>query len=59
VANALDVHLFLLLRWRGRVRDGVFRGRAMRLQVESKPVREIRRLGEEVSAAWLLQTGLD
>jgi transposase len=59
VANALEVHPFVLSPWRKRVRDGVPRGLAKRIQVEGKPVRELKRLGEEVSAARLLRTGLD
>jgi len=31
VANALDVHPFMLSRWRKEVRDGVLKGRARRV----------------------------
>jgi transposase len=42
VAHALDIHPFMLSRWRKEVRDGVLRGRARR--VEAGPRREIKRL---------------
>jgi transposase len=41
VANALDIHPFMLPRWR-KARDGVLRGRARRVEVG--PRREIKRL---------------
>jgi len=42
VAPALDIHPFMLSRWRKDVRDGVLRGRARRVEVG--PRREIKRL---------------
>ena len=42
VADALDIHPFMLSRWRKEARDGVRRGRARR--VEGGPRREIKRL---------------
>jgi transposase len=42
VANALDIHPFMLSRWRKEVRAGVLRGRARR--VEAGPRRELKRL---------------
>jgi transposase len=42
VANALDIHPFMLSRWRKEARDGVLRGRARRVEVG--PRREIKRL---------------
>jgi transposase len=42
VADALDIHPFMLSRWRKEARDGVLRGRARR--VEIGPRREIKRL---------------
>ena len=42
VAHALDIHPFMLSRWRKEARDGVRRGRARR--VEGGPRREIKRL---------------
>ena len=44
VADALDIHPFMLSRWRKEVRDGVLRGRARRVAVPSRPVREIKQL---------------
>jgi transposase len=45
VANALDVHPFMLSRWRKEVRDGVLKGRAKGGVVEARPAaREIKRL---------------
>jgi transposase len=42
VADALDIHPFMLSRWRKEARDGVLRGRPRR--VEIGPRREIKRL---------------
>ena len=42
VADALDIHPFMLSRWRKEARDGVLRGRARRVEVG--PRREITRL---------------
>jgi transposase len=39
---ALDIHPFMLSRWRKEARDGVLRGRARRVEVG--PRREIKRL---------------
>ena len=44
VANALDIHPFMLSRWRKEVRDGVLKGRARRVVVPSRPAREIKQL---------------
>ncbi|MBI3062860.1 MAG: transposase [Deltaproteobacteria bacterium] len=44
VAAALDIHPFMLSRWRKEVRDGVLNGSAKRRVVESRPAREIKRL---------------
>lgn len=44
VADALDIHPFMLSRWRKEVRDGVLTGRAPRLEISSRPAREIVRL---------------
>jgi len=44
VANALDIHPFMLSRWRKEVRDGGLRGRARRVDVPSRPAREIKQL---------------
>jgi transposase len=44
VASALDIHPFMLSRWRKEARDGVLRGRARR--VAGGPRRELKRLQE-------------
>jgi transposase len=44
VAGALDIHPFMLSRWRKEVRDGVLNGRAKRGAVDSRQAREIKRL---------------
>ena len=44
VAEALDIHPFMLSRWRKEVRDGVLKGRAARVAIDSGPAREIQRL---------------
>lgn len=44
VAHALDIHPFMLSRWRKEVRDGVLRGRARRVDVSSRSAREIKQL---------------
>ena len=53
VAAALDIHPFMLSKWRKQVRDGVLRGRGRDLTVP--PPREIRRLQELERAHALLQ----
>ena len=53
VAAALDIHPFMLSKWRKEVRDGVLRGRGRNLRVP--PAREIRRLQELERAHALLQ----
>ncbi len=47
VAAALDIHPFILSKWRKQVRDGELRGRMRQLRVP--PLREIRRLQELVA----------
>jgi transposase len=44
VADALDIHPFMLSRWRKEVRDGVLKGRARRVDLPSRPAREIKQL---------------
>jgi len=44
VANALDIHPFMLSRWRKEVRDGVLRGRARRVNMPARSTREIKAL---------------
>ena len=53
VAAALDIHPFMLSKWRKQVRDGVLRGPARAVPVP--PQREIRRLQELERAHALLQ----
>lgn len=53
VAVALDIHPFMLSKWRKQVRDGVLRGKGRDLRVP--PAREIRRLQELERAHALLQ----
>ena len=53
VAGALDIHPFMLSKWRKDVRDGVLRGRARALA--APPRREIQRLQELERAHALLQ----
>ncbi|HKB47701.1 MAG TPA: transposase [Ktedonobacterales bacterium] len=53
VAAALDIHPFMLSRWRKAVRDGVLRGK--RVAVQLPPPREIRRLQALARAHALLQ----
>jgi len=44
VAEALDVHPFMLSRWRKEARDGILKGRAPRGPGAARRVREIKRL---------------
>ena len=44
VANALDIHPFMLSRWRKEVRDGVLKGRARRVDLPPRPARELKQL---------------
>jgi transposase len=46
VANAIDIHPFMLSRWRKEVRDGVLKGRARPVEVPSRPARELKQLQE-------------
>jgi transposase len=43
-ANALDIHPFMLSRWRKEVRDGVVKGRIRSVDRPSRPAREIKEL---------------
>ena len=54
VAAALDIHPFMLSRWRKEVRDGVLRGKRGRSR-RAPPAREIARLQELERAHALLQ----
>ncbi len=53
VAAALDIHPFMLSKWRKQVRDGVLRGKGRTLTVP--PLREIQRLQELERTHVLLQ----
>ena len=53
VAAALDIHPFMLSKWRKQVREGVLRGQGRDLTVP--PLREIQRLQELERAHALLQ----
>jgi transposase len=53
VAEALDIHPFMLSRWRKEVRDGVLRGKARDPRVP--PPSEIRRLQDVERAHALLK----
>jgi transposase len=44
VADALDIHPFMLSRWRKEAREGILKGRARRGVVEGRRAREIKRL---------------
>jgi transposase len=44
VAAALDIHPFMLSRWRREAREGVLRGRTKRIEVAPRRAREIKRL---------------
>jgi transposase len=53
VAAALDIHPFMLSKWRKQVREGLLRGKARDLR--GPPRREVRRLQELERAHALLQ----
>jgi transposase len=44
VADALDIHPFMLSRWRKDVRDRVLRGRARRVDLPARSARELKQL---------------
>ena len=54
VAAALDIHPFMLSRWRKQARDGVLRGKRVAM-VRLPPPRELRRLQALERAHALLQ----
>jgi transposase len=56
VAEALDIHPFMLSKWRKEARDGVLRGTAtVKPRIQKAPAREIRRLQALERAHALLQ----
>ena len=44
VAEALDIHPFMLSRWRKEAREGLLRGRSKRIEIDARRGREIKRL---------------
>jgi transposase len=54
VAEALDIHPFMLSRWRKEAREGKLRGPSLRAP-KAPPVRELKRLGALERAHALLQ----
>jgi len=46
VAEALDIHPFMLSRWRKQVRDGTLRGKGVRVELNRKLGTELRQLAE-------------
>lgn len=58
VAAALDIHPFMLSRWRKEVRDGTLRGRPSQA-LQTGPVREIAKLQALERAHALLQAEHD
>jgi hypothetical protein len=44
VAHALDLHPFMLSRWREEVRDGVVKGRRRRVDLPPRSARELKQL---------------
>ena len=56
VAEALDIHPFMLSKWRKEAREGVLRGTvAVKPRIQKAPAREIRRLQALEKAHALLQ----
>ena len=56
VADALEIHPFMLSRWRKEARDGVLRGRvSISKAVKAPPARDIKRLQSLQRAHALLQ----
>ena len=55
VSAALDIHPFMLSRWRKEARDGLLRGRVPRMEPAARPIRELRRLQTLERAHALLQ----
>lgn len=52
VAHALDIHPFMLSRWRKEVRDGVLRGRARRVTLPARSARELKQLQVLFEPRW-------
>jgi len=44
VADALDIHPFMLSQWRKEARDGILRGKVPRGVVDGRRAREVKRL---------------
>ena len=56
VAEALDIHSFMLSRWRKEAREEVLRGKAKRIEVQPGRAREIKRLQALERAHAILKT---
>lgn len=46
VAAALDIHPFMLSRWRKQVRDGALRGKGVKIELNRKLATELRQLAD-------------
>ena len=46
VAAALDLHPFMLSRWRKQVRDGKLRGKGVKIELDRKLASELRQLAD-------------
>ena len=46
VAEALDIHPFMLSRWRKQVRDGKLRGKGVKLELNRKLATELKQLAD-------------
>jgi|SRR5215510_729895 len=46
VAEALDIHPFMLSRWRKQVREGTLRGKAPKFELNRKLVAELKQLAD-------------
>jgi transposase len=55
VADALDIHPFMLSRWRKQVREGVLRGKTPKIQLDRQLAVELRQLAELQSRYALLK----
>jgi transposase len=46
VAAALDIHPFMLSRWRQQVREGKLRGKGVKIELDQKLATELRQLAD-------------
>src|SRR5215813_8334710 len=56
VAKALDIHPFMLSRWRKEVREGILHGKPKRIEVTPRRTREIEQLQALERAHAILKT---